>query len=90
MDSVPIWVLLVCLGALGALVMFGLAVLRDHMSRDSKIHETVAVHDAEMKDIKDKNIPRIEDRLAEHDERLHHHGREIQSLIGKDYLRDKK
>lgn len=45
MDSVPTWVLLVCLGALGALLMFFLAILRTHMEKDAKVHEKVAVHE---------------------------------------------
>lgn len=45
MDVVPLWVLLLCLGALGTLVTFGLYILKDHISRDAEVHKQVAVHD---------------------------------------------
>lgn len=89
MDSVPTWVLLVCLGALGALVMFFLGILRDHIKGDSEVHSDVKVTAAKVADIENKDLPKIIDKLADHDERLHNHGREIQSLIGKNYIRDR-
>lgn len=45
MDSVPTWVLLVCLSALGALIVFGLYVLKDHIHKDVEVHKQVAVHE---------------------------------------------
>lgn len=90
METVPTWVLLTCLGALGAVVLFLAGIVRDHMKRDDEVHADVKVSASKISDIENKDLPKIDERLAEHDERLHHHGREIQSLIGKDYLRDKK
>jgi hypothetical protein len=49
--NVWIWALGICIAALGALFMFMLGVLRDHMGRDAKVHERVAVHEDKLKDL---------------------------------------
>lgn len=89
MDQVPTWALLVCLGALGALVMFFMAILRTHMEKDDDTRSDVRVTESNIADIKDRELPKLEAKLEDHEHRLHAHGREIQSLIAKDYLKDR-
>lgn len=48
-SSVPLWVLLLVLGALGSLVMLGLALMVAHFKRDQETRERVAVHDQQIK-----------------------------------------
>lgn len=84
MDSVPTWVLLVCLGALGALVMFFLAILRSHMEKDSSVHERVAVVESKVEKL-DRELYRQDGVM----ERLHKHGGHIQNLLTKLFMRDK-
>lgn len=43
--TVPTWVFVVALTALGALLMFGLYILKEHINRDVEVHKQVAVHE---------------------------------------------
>lgn len=43
--SVWIWALGICTAILGVLFVFLLGIVKDHMNRDAKVHEKVAVHD---------------------------------------------
>lgn len=89
MDAVPVWVLLVVLGTLGALVLFLLGVVRDHINTDVDVHAEVKLHASKLENLEDKELPKIREKLEEQDDRLHHHGREIQDLIAENRLRDR-
>lgn len=48
MEPIPsfwIWALSIATGILGILFVFLLGIVRDHMSRDAKVHEKVAIHE---------------------------------------------
>lgn len=54
MDQTPsiwLWALGICTAILGILFGFLLGILRDHIGRDAKVHERVAVHEEKLKDL---------------------------------------
>lgn len=85
MDAVPVWIVLVILGALGALCMLLIGIVRAHIGSDVKVHEKVAVHDEKIKHI-DNEIYRSDGIM----ERLHEHGGEIHTLMAKEEMRERK
>lgn len=73
METIPVWVLLVCLGALGALCVILIGIVKDHIKGDTSVHERVAVHEEQIKKL-DTEIYRpdgIMDRLHDHGGKLH-------------------
>ena len=84
METVPVWVVLVILSALGALCLLLIGIVKAHLNKDARVHEKVAVHEESIRRI-DKEIYRPDGIM----DRLHDHGSDIHTLLAKDEMRDR-
>lgn len=85
MDTVPVWVLKVALGALGTLTVILIGIVIKHIEKDTKIHELVIAMKSDL-DKLDREIYRSDGVL----ERLHNHGSRLQELFTRIHIRDKQ